>query len=55
MAVSFDCITAFEFWSCKDVADTGACSEMTHYILIAFRPAAGGASKDKGQSFVPLS
>lgn len=39
------------------MADTGACSEMTHYILIALRPAAGagGASRDKGQSFAPLT
>lgn len=55
MVVSFDWITAFEFWSCKDVGETGAHFEMTHYTLIKLRPAAGGASRDKRQSFAALT
>lgn len=55
MVVSLDWITAFEFWSCKDVGDTRAHSEMTHDILIQLCPAAGGASGDKGQSTAPLT
>lgn len=54
MVVSFVWITAFEFWSCKGVGDTGAHSEMTHYTLIELRPAAGEARRDKMQ-FVPFT
>lgn len=46
MVASFDWITAFEFWSCKGVGDTGAHFAMTHYTLTRlFTPAAGEASR----------
>lgn len=41
MVLSFDWTTAFEFWSYKDVGDSGVHFEMTQYALTELYPAAG--------------